>query len=68
MDMEDNFNERLIKVQILLNTLVEHLIDNNIIDEEEFFTRYLDLLTDEVNELDKNKNFNSIFLSKGGDA
>lgn len=66
--MEDNFNERLIKVQILLNTLVEHLIDNNIIDEEEFFTRYLDLLTDEVNELDKNKNFNSIFLSKGGDA
>lgn len=68
MDMEDNFNERLIKVQILLNTLVEHLIDNNVIDEEEFFTRYLDLLTDEVNELDKNKNFNSIFLSKGGDA
>lgn len=66
--MEDNFNERLIKVQILLNTLVEHLIDNNVIDEEEFFTRYLDLLTDEVNELDKNKNFNSIFLSKGGDA
>ena len=68
MDMEDNFNERLIKVQILLNTLLEHLIDNNAIDEEEFFTRYLDLLTDEVNELDKNKNFNSIFLSKGGDA
>lgn len=68
MDMEDNFNERLIKVQILLNTLVEHLIDNNVIDEQEFFTRYLDLLTDEVNELDKNKNFNSIFLSKGGDA
>lgn len=68
MDMEDNFNERLIKVQILLNTLVEHLINNNVIDEQEFFTRYLDLLTDEVNELDKNKNFNSIFLSKGGDA
>ena len=66
--MEDNFNERLIEVQILLNTLLEHLIDNNAIDEEEFFTRYLDLLTDEVNELDKNKNFNSIFLSKGGDA